>query len=204
MCTVGSGVANQGNQRTGNSIPSVARELLVKGAKFNFERLSMQGTDGRTLTRETVRHPGAVVILPILEGAGGRQIVLIRNWRISVERWLYELPAGTLEKGEDPKDCAARELEEETGFHAATITPLSRFYTSPGLSDELMWAYAATGLTPVGQRLEVDERVTVHPTPVKTAMRMIESGEIEDGKSILALLLAKGRGMLGEMGGMVV
>src|SRR6185436_10463288 len=101
----------------------------VKGAKFDFERLTMKTGDGRTLVRQTVRHPGAVVVLPILETGAERTVVMIRNWRISIEQWLYELPAGTLEAGEDPAVCAARELEEETGYGAATITPMGRFYT---------------------------------------------------------------------------
>jgi ADP-ribose pyrophosphatase len=175
----------------------VHRELLVKGAKFDFERLTMRTQDGRELVRQSVRHPGAVAILPILETPGHEpSVVLIRNWRISVEQWLYELPAGTLEPGEDPAACAGRELEEETGFAAATVTPLCRFYTSPGLSNELMWAYAATGLRPVGQKLEADEWVTVHPTPARKALGMIDSGELTDGKSILTLLLAAQRGIL--------
>jgi ADP-ribose pyrophosphatase len=176
----------------------MTRELLFKGAKFDFERLTMKTGDGQTLVRQTVRHPGAVVILPVLEKPNGLSIVLIRNWRISVERWLYELPAGTLEPGEKPEVCAARELEEETGYAAATITPLCRFYTSPGLSNELMWAYAATGLRQVGQRLEPDEWVTVHPTPVPDALAKIDSGDVTDGKTILTLLLARQRGLLGS------
>ena len=133
--------------------PRVKRELLVQGANFNYERLTVERTQGKPLVRDIVRHPGAVLILPILATPQGTKVVLIKNWRASVERWIYELPAGTLEAGEDPKDCAARELEEETGYSAATIIPLCRFYTSPGLSDELMWAFAATDLKPVGQIL---------------------------------------------------
>ncbi len=180
-----------------NDSPRVDRHLIHGGVKFSFEQLIVTGADGRTLKREVVRHPGAVVIVPVLDTAAGHQVVFIRNWRISLERWLLELPAGTLEPGEDPGVCAARELEEETGFAAATLTPLGRFYTSPGLSDELMWAYAARGLRGVGQRLEADERVTVHPTPVGQALEMIASGELADGKSIAALLMAHARSMLG-------
>jgi ADP-ribose diphosphatase len=179
-----------------SSTPRVQCELLVKGAKFDFERLTMRAPDGKELVRLSVRHPGAVVVLPILEAGGSKQVVLIKNWRISVEQWLYELPAGTLEAGEDPGACAGRELEEETGYAGATITPLGRFYTSPGLSNELMWAYAATGLREVGQRLEQGEWVTVHPTPVAEAFAMIDSGVLTDGKSILTLLLARERGFL--------
>lgn len=181
-----------------NNSPKVIRHLLHKGAKFDFERLEVESTrPGETLSREIVRHPGAVVILPILEGSGGPpRVVLIRNWRISLERWVYELPAGTLEQGEQPADCAARELEEETGYAAGDIRPLAAFYTSPGLSDEAMHAYIARQLTPVGQRLEVDERVTVHPVPVVEAFAMIDSGELRDAKSMLCLEMARRRNLV--------
>jgi len=191
ICTYSSGV--EGGP---NDIQRPNREVLHRGAKFNYERVSVR-YDGRMVTREVVRHPGAVVVLPLLATPQGAKVVLIRNWRISIERWLYELPAGTLEAGEDPAACAARELEEETGFSAATIAPLCRFYSSPGLSDELMWAYLAMGLAPVGQRLEGGELITVHPTPARGALAMISSGELFDAKSILTLLLAEGRGLLG-------
>lgn len=179
-----------------NDSPRVERHLIHKGAKFDIERLTLPGTDGKTISREVVRHPGAVVIVPILETAAGRQVVFIKNWRASIQDWLLELPAGTLEKGEEPASCAGRELIEETGYEGATLTPLGRFYTSPGFSDELMRAFVAHGLTSVGQQLEVDERVTVHPTPVDRALAMITSGELADGKSIAALLMAKERGLL--------
>ena len=173
------------------------RELLVRGAKFNFERLTYAGAGGVTLARECVRHPGAVIILPILETPDGPRIVLIRNWRFSVESWLYELPAGTLEKDEDPAHCAARELSEETGYEAATIRPLCRFHTSPGLSDELMHAFIATGLRHIGQHLEADERVTVHPTPPGECVDMVRTGKITDAKTMLTLLWARDQGLYG-------
>ena len=101
-----------------------------------------------------------------------------------------------LEAGEAPEACAGRELIEETGYEGATITPLGRFYTSPGLSDELMWAYVATGLKHVGQRLELDERLTVHLVGVGEALAMVDSGELMDAKSMLTLLLGVRRGLI--------
>ena len=169
------------------------RTLLHKGRKFDFELIEFPGSDGTMLRREVVRHPGAVVILPILDDG---RIVLIRNHRPSLDQPLFELPAGTLEPPESPESCAGRELIEETGYRAATIRSLGRFYTSPGLSDELMRAYAATGLVHVGQRLEPDERLTVHPVPAARALEMVDSGELMDGKSMLTLLLAVRRGIL--------
>lgn len=171
----------------------LSREVLVRGAKWNLERVEYPGRGGARVRREVVRHPGAVVILPL---TGGGDVLLIRNHRCSVDRELYELPAGTLEPPEPPDECAKRELREEAGCVAATWTPLGRFYTSPGLSDELMWAYAAQNLTMVGQSLEPDERLTVHPTPISRVWEMIDGGELVDGKSMLTVLMAARRGLL--------
>ncbi|MBX3408436.1 MAG: NUDIX hydrolase [Phycisphaeraceae bacterium] len=182
--------------QTNSAMPSVERTLLHKGAKFDFERLAVTSPGGGILYRECVRHPGAVIILPLLQTAMGPQVLLIRNWRASVEEWLWELPAGTLEAGEDPAACAARELREEAGHSATTLTPLLTFRTSPGLSDELMHAYLATNLTHVGQRLEPDERLTVHPLPVERVMAMLAEGHVSDAKTILTLLWADRLGLL--------
>jgi ADP-ribose pyrophosphatase len=171
-----------------NFVPEVKRELLVKGDKFDYERVSERWPGTPWRSRHLVRHPGAVIIAPLLDVGGHPGVVLIRNWRVSVGGWLWELPAGTLGPGEDPAIAAARELGEETGFQAATITPVTRFHTSPGLSDELMHAYTASGLSPGPQRLEPDEHVTVHPLPAYEAMSMIRLGQITDAKSILVLM----------------
>ncbi len=175
----------------------VSRIVLHKGAKFNFEQVVFTGRDGKELRREVVRHPGAVVILPILELPGQPQcVVFIRNFRTAIGHELWELPAGTRETGEEPAFTAERELIEETGYKSATITELGRFYTSPGLSDELMYAYVAKGLVEVGQHLEADENITVHCVPLNEAFAMIERGEVLDAKSVLTLLWARSKGML--------
>ncbi len=175
----------------------VSRAVLHKGAKFNFEQVVFAGRDGTLLKREVVRHPGAVVILPILEVPGQpKSVVLIRNFRTATGCELWELPAGTRETGEEPAFTAARELIEETGYKSATIDELGRFYTSPGLSDELMYAYVAKGLAAVGQHLEADENITVHVVPRDEAFAMIERGEILDAKSVLTLLWAASKGLI--------
>ncbi len=144
-----------------------------------------------------MRHPGAVVTLPILEEAGKPpRLVLIRNVRVALEKELLELPAGTLEKGEEPAHCAMRELVEETGYEAATLEPIGRFYTTPGLTDELMYAYAARGLTHVGQRLEADESITVCPLGIQEVLTLIDRGDLVDGKSVLSIFWAIRRGYL--------
>lgn len=174
------------------------RRTLLACAKFSVEERLVVGADGVERARQVIRHPGAVVILPILESG----LVFVRNKRVAVDAELLELPAGTLEPGEDPVACARRELEEETGYSCATIEPLCRFYTTPGMTDELMWAYAASGLREVGQRLEADEEIRVEVLSPHEAIRAIENGELRDGKSMLTLLEALRRGMIAvEPGG---
>lgn len=176
--------------------PGRKRETIHRGAKFDLEVVTIAGPGGTPISREVVRHPGSVVILPLLDGPDGRQVVLIRNTRIALDASIYELPAGTLEPMEKPEECAPRELAEETGYEAATFEPLGRFYTTPGMTDELMWAFVATGLSPGRQRLEPDESMTVETVPAGRALEMIDSGELRDAKSMLALLVGARRGML--------
>lgn len=170
----------------------VARRTIHKGRKFDFELLTVRQRGADTV-RENVRHPGAVVVVPILDDG---RVVLIRNHRVSVGERLWECCAGTMEPPEPPEACAARELVEETGYRAATVTPVGWFYTTPGLTDERMHAFVARGLSHVGQDLEDDESIEVVALPVERALAMIDSGELRDAKSIVALLLAERAGLL--------
>ena len=168
--------------------PRLARRVLHIGAKFNFEQVEFVTDAGERVVREVVRHPGAVVILPIQSGGIDPTVILIRNFRLSIESTLWELPAGTLARGEDPAECAVRELEEETGFRAATIQPLARYHLSPGMTDECMHAFVARDLVSVGQHTEIDEFISVHPMSLSRVLRMIDSGEITDAKTIATVL----------------
>ena len=170
----------------------VGRRTLHKGRKFDFELLTVRQGGQETL-REVVRHPGAVVVVPILDDG---RIVLIRNHRVALGERLWECCAGTIEPPEEPIVCAARELIEETGYRAATLVPLGWFYTTPGLTDERMHAFIATGLTHIGQDLEDDESILVEPLPAHRILDMIASGELRDAKSMLAVLLAQRAGHL--------
>lgn len=149
--------------------------------------------NGQMQTRGIVRHRGAVIILPLL--ADGR-VVLIRNSRWVVGQSLVELPAGGLEAGEEPAAAALRECAEESGFTPEAVEHLGDFYTSPGFSDERMYAFVARGLEPGGQRLEPDEAIVVCPVQGSEALGMIDRGEIIDAKTIVTLLLAARRGLL--------
>jgi ADP-ribose pyrophosphatase len=170
-----------------NSKPSsgFADNIVYKGTRVDLSLRTVTTTTGKSLVREVVLHPGAVIILPILQDG---RIVMIRNLRHTVGHWLWELPAGTLEPPEPPELCARRELIEETGFQAGEMKSLGWFYTSPGILTEKMYAFIATGLTPGPQALEENETITVEPLPVNTIRAMIDSNEILDGKTIAVLL----------------
>ncbi|MGB5809585.1 MAG: NUDIX hydrolase [Polyangiales bacterium] len=162
-----------------------ARELLLEAAKFDVARLTFETDDGRTITRDVVEHPGAAVILPVLDDG---RVVLIRNVRRTVGKTLWELPAGTLEPNEAPEDCAARELEEETGYRAAQLAPLTEFFASPGVLNERMYGFVATRLQRTAQSLDQDEQIEVFPQPAWQIRDMLKEGHIEDGKTIALLL----------------
>lgn len=176
----------------------VSRKTLHATRKFSFDSISVE-RDGKAYDVAGVRHPGAVVLLPIMDTAEGRVVVMIRNYRPLLGeqgKVIWELPAGTVERDEPVEVTAHRELVEETGYRAQNLVPLARFYTTPGMTDEVMWAYAAFGLTHVGAKPEADEWMTVEHVPVSRALAMVESGDLADGKSILTLLMASRKGML--------
>lgn len=159
--------------------------MLLEAAKFDVARLKFEGPDGTVIIRDVVEHPGAAVILPVLDDG---RVVLIRNLRRTVGKTLWELPAGTLEEGEPPEVCAARELEEETGYRATAITPLTEFFPSPGVLNERMYGYLATGLVKTAQALDENEEIEVFPLPSWQVRDMLKDGHIEDGKTIALLL----------------
>ena len=162
-----------------------SRELLLSNSLFQVARLTFEGPDGSEIVRDVIEHRGAAVILPLLDDD---RIILIRNMRRTVGKVLWELPAGTLEPGEDPDVCAAREVEEETGYRAGRLTPLASFYASPGILDERMHGFLATELVRSEQSLDKDEEIEVFPIPQWQVRDMIKDGHIEDGKTIALLL----------------
>ncbi len=144
----------------------------------------------RTYEREVVHHHGSAVIIPIFEDG---TIALVRQYRHPAVRYLLEAPAGTLQRGEVPEEGAARELEEELGVVAGRLEKLSEFFVSPGFCEEKMWVYLATELTETKQQLEEDEILDVVRIPFSQASSMITTGEIEDAKTIIGLMLAAPR-----------
>lgn len=156
------------------------------GRLFRVEILQVTDNTGRVFEREVVRHPGAVLVVPVLDH---ERVVLICNERIAVDKPLWELPAGKLESGEAPKAAAVRELAEETGYTAEHFRPMGRFYTSPGFADEQMHVFVAEQLRPGNQQLDAGEQIQVHVVTVDEALAMIDDNRIEDGKTIAALLM---------------
>lgn len=150
---------------------------------FRGKRISLILDQGK----EIVLHPGAVVILPIIDD----YVVLIKNRRHAVNSILWELPAGTLEKEEAPELCAARELEEETGYKAQRIIPLFEGYSTPGFTNEKLHFFLATDLTLVGQKLDADEEIVVEKVAFDEAIAMVERGTICDLKTEAGLLFYK-------------
>ena len=143
--------------------------------------------NGKEAGREFIRHPGAVAIVPITpEG----HIVLVRQYRYPVGKTMLEVPAGKLDKGEQPDECARRELEEETGYVAHNIKKLSSIYTTPGFTDEVIHLYVGDQLTLAKQCPDEDEFLDVEVYTKEQIKVMIQDGTINDAKSILALLLA--------------
>ena len=161
-------------------------EQLLKSRIFRVERLSYETRSGAAMIRDVVRHPGSVVIVPRLDDGG---ICLIKNFRVSVNQTLIELPAGTLEPPEPPTECAHRELIEETGYRAAEMRKIGSFFPAPGILDEEMHLFLATGLTAGEHARELGEEIENHVVSLEAARAMIGDGTIKDAKTIIGLLL---------------
>ena len=140
---------------------------------------------GKHVPREVVEHPGGVGIVP-LDGDGN--VILVRQFRYPMMEQLLEIPAGKLEYGEDPYECAVRELSEETGCTAGKIVSLGAMYPSPGYAEEVLHIYLATDLTEGEMHLDEDEFLHIERMPLETAVKQIMSDEITDGKTIVGIL----------------
>ncbi len=167
---------------------TISTRRIYSGRVIGLRVDTIELPSGKRTEREIVEHKGCAVIVPVDDKG---DVLLVRQYRKAVERELLELPAGGIDPGEGPEQCAIRELVEETGFRAAHIEPLGGFYSSPGFSTEYMHLFLATGLSPAGDRPKPeDENIEVVPVPLKDAPRLIASGEVCDAKSVAGLLLA--------------
>ena len=157
---------------------------IYTGIVVNLNVDTVTLPNGLTVDLEVVRHPGAAAVVPLKDDG---KVVLIRQFRHAAGGFIYEIPAGKLHPGEDPSTCAARELEEETGYRAGRFELLSSIFTAPGFTDEVIHIYKATGLVLGRQQLDRDEVLEVIELSLPEAIRMIRTGEIRDAKSIVGL-----------------
>lgn len=145
---------------------------------------TVQLPNGFTVDLETIRHPGAAAVVPLKDDG---TVVMIRQFRHAAGGFIYEIPAGKLDRGEDPLNCAERELEEEVGYRASSFELLSSIFTAPGFADEVIHIYKAVGLTKGRQQLDRDEVLEIIEMPLGEAIKKIQDGTIRDGKTIIGL-----------------
>jgi len=173
---------------------TIATHRIFTGKVFSVDVDQVRYPDDSTGEVEIVRHPGACAILPFLSDPTGDdpQILLLKQYRYAAGGYLYEIPAGRLNPGEEPKDCAIRELREETGCTAESMELLYSTYTTPGFTDELIHTYMAVGLKHGPSATEADEFLEVLTVPLSRSLLMIQQGEIRDAKTALAIMYAAG------------
>jgi ADP-ribose pyrophosphatase len=171
---------------------TLASRRVYSGRIINLDIDTVHFPNGSTGELEMIRHPGAAAVVPFLADPAGEDphILLLKQYRYAAEGFLYEIPAGRLDRGEEPIDCARRELMEETGCEAERVEHLYTFYTTPGFTDERIHAFMAVGLTRGESRHETDEFITVETMTLSRALGLIEKGEIKDAKTALSILYA--------------
>ena len=162
-------------------------EQIYQGTVIGLRVDTVVLPSGRMSKREIVEHRGSVTVVPV-DDLGN--VVLVRQYRKAIDKWLLEVPAGGLDDGETPINAAARELQEETGYRAATLEHLCTFYTTPGFCTEMMHAFLATCLVSGDARPEEDENIEIVHLPVETVLEMISRGEFQDAKTIAAIHMA--------------
>jgi ADP-ribose pyrophosphatase len=165
---------------------TISSKRIYDGKIIRVRVDTVQLPDGKESCREIVEHGGAVAIVPVEDD----KVYFVRQFRKPVEKVLLEIPAGRLEPGEDPEECARRELAEEIGYWPTELQQLSFFYSSPGFSNEVLYLYLARGLVKKQADRDEGEFMKVETLSLPEALRRISAGEIEDGKTITGLLMA--------------
>ena len=171
---------------------TVSSRRIYSGRVLNLDVDRVRFPNGSEGQLELIRHSGAAAVLPFLDEPNdlSARILLIRQFRYAADRFLYEIPAGRLESGEEPFACARRELREEAGCEAASLVSLGGFFTTPGFIDEFIHVFIATGLTRGVATPESDEFIHSESHTLLEGLRMIDRGEIVDGKTIIAIFMA--------------
>ena len=172
----------------------VSSRRVYTGRVINLDVDQVRFPDGSIGELEMIRHPGASAVVPFLSDPAGDdpQVLLIRQYRYAANGYMYEIPAGRLDDGEEPATCARRELKEETGCTAERVEHLYTLYTTPGFTDERIHLFMAVGLTRGETGHEADEFMEIETIPLSKALAMIATGEIQDAKTALGLLFAAG------------
>lgn len=166
------------------------RQILHRGRVYNLIRENVTLDNGVITDMEFVEHPGATATIPMLNES---RIILLKQYRHALRKYIWEIPAGTIDPQESVINCAKRELIEETGYSAKQWHKLGEMTPVPGYSDERIHIYLATDLLPAGQNLDRDEIINVHEIEFNKAMEMVNAGKIQDAKSIAGLFLALNR-----------
>jgi ADP-ribose pyrophosphatase len=176
------------------NVGRIGGRRVYTGRVVNLDIDQVRFPDGSVGELEMFRHPGASAVVPFLSEPSGDdpQVLLIKQYRYAADGYLYEIPAGRLGVGEDPADCARRELREEAGCTARRLEHLYTLYTTPGFTDEKIHLFMAVGLERGKTGHEHDEFIEVETIPLSRALVMIERGEIRDAKTALGLLFAAG------------
>jgi ADP-ribose pyrophosphatase len=159
--------------------------VLFRARRFDVEQVFEELPDGQRLERHIVRHPGAVMILPVLPDG---RVCMIHTYRVAIDRWHLELPAGTMDKGISPLELAHEELREETGYRAGKMIPLHTFAMSPGILDEKMHFFLATELDAGQAALEEGEQISNRIFTWSEIDRLLRDGQIADAKTLVGLL----------------
>ena len=167
---------------------TILSKIIYQGRLLDVRCDEVLLPNGNISTREWIKHPGAVCMIPHLPD---NQLALIRQYRYPVQREMIELPAGKLEKNEKPEVCAKRELEEEIGYRAEKLTFLTLIHPAIGFADEVMWLYLAENLVKTVSNQDEDEFLELIPTPLSQAVKMVWNGEITDVKTIIGILWAE-------------
>lgn len=170
------------------SFDLIDSEIVYPGKAFTIRRDKVRMPDGREARWDVVEHHGSVVLVPVDDQGN---LLFVRQYRHAAGMNMLELPAGTLDEGEPPQDCAARELREETGQAARHLQSLGGFHLAPGYSTEYMHVFLATGLYPSPLQADEDEFLQVQPIPLSQALDQAQTGEVPDAKSLAALYLAR-------------
>ncbi|MDW7652171.1 MAG: NUDIX hydrolase [Bacillota bacterium] len=165
---------------------TTASKMIYQGKIINVRVDDVELQNGTHSKREIVEHPGAVAVLAVTDD---KRVYFVKQFRKPIEKELLEIPAGKLDAGEGPRVCAVRELGEEIGMAAEELRQIAFFYSSPGFASEKMYIYLATGLKPVDVEKPEDEFLQESTLPLKDAVAMARNGEIEDAKTLVALLL---------------